>query len=66
MLKVSFETNLNQGLKVHMKRKHTEITKEKYQTNCEICNEELKTCREMKKHMQQHSYKKSNIKVFRL
>ena len=31
--KCDLETNSNQGLKVHIKRKHSEITKEKYPTN---------------------------------
>ena len=42
-----------------MKRKHSEITKERYPTNCEICHEQLKTCSEMKKYLQQHFYKKA-------
>ena len=34
-----FRSNSQQGLKVHMKRKHTKYTEENRPNNCEICNE---------------------------
>ena len=34
-----FKSNTQQGLKVHMKRKHTKYTEENRPNNCEMCNE---------------------------
>ena len=38
-----FETNSKQGLRVHIKRKHTRYAEEDLPTNCEICDYEFKT-----------------------
>ena len=54
-----FVSYSNQGLKVHMARKHTLKGNEKYPLKCHICDIDLKDSKEMKKHMMTHSYKKA-------
>ena len=56
-----FEGNSNHGLKIHMARKHTE-TEERNLNRCELCEKVFETVKEMKKHLQTHSYKKANFK----
>ena len=60
--KCNFETNSQTGLKVHDRKKHTSAENVKFPTICELCDEELKTAIEMKKHMKRHSYKEARYK----
>ena len=61
-----FKSNSKQGLKVHMKRKHTSYTEENQPSKCEICDEEFSwngkplSNEEIVKHMISHSYKCSS------
>ena len=57
----NFEAVSHQGLKVHMKRKHTKVDST-YPINCHICEKELKTSNDMKRHLKTHSYKNANYK----
>ena len=50
-----------QGLKTHVKRKHTEITSEKYPKTCELCDVNVNDEKELKLHMKTHSYRESNF-----
>ena len=51
-----FQTVSKQGLKTHLKRKHTSYNLENYPMKCTICEEEMKNKEEMKDHMVTHSY----------
>ena len=62
-----FISTTNQGLKVHMKRKHTKYAKDKRPSKCEVCDQEFKdykgnpeTDEYVEKHMMAHSYKCSS------
>ena len=57
-----FETISKQGLKVHVKRKHTLPETESFPNNCEICNDTLKDKSEAKDHLRKHSYKTATYK----
>ena len=59
-LECDFKTNSQQGLKVHMKRKHTLKGTEIYPRKCDLCDVELESKKVMKEHMRHHSYKKAN------
>ena len=52
-----FQTSSKQGLKTHMKRKHTTFDSENFPIKCEFCEKEQKNNEEMKEHMITHSYK---------
>ena len=56
--KCDYVTGSTKGLKMHVRRKHTVIIKDndKYPQVCDICEDELTSQNEMKKHMKQHSY----------
>ena len=56
-----FTTTSKQGLKTHIKRKHTEITAEKYPAICELCDVKVNDEKELKLHMKTHSYRESNF-----
>ena len=53
----NFTTTSKAGLQIHMKRKHTQIDKEKFPKSCELCDKVLKDTSELKIHLQEHSYK---------
>ena len=57
-----FETISKQGLKVHVKRKHTLPENESFPINCEICNDTLKDKSDAKDHVRIHSYKTATNK----
>ena len=57
-----FVTTSNKGLKTHVKRKHTEITSDKYPKTCELCDVEVNDQKELKLHMKTHSYRESNFR----
>ena len=50
-----FETVSSQGLKVHMKRKHTENNEDTY--ICHICDTVEKLNKDLKAHIKTHAYK---------
>ena len=50
-----FKTMSKQGLKTHMKRKHTAYDLESYPLKCELCETELTNSEEMKEHMVTHT-----------
>ena len=53
----NFTTTSKAGLKIHMKRKHTEIDNEQFPKSCELCDKILKSKSQLKVHLQEHSYK---------
>ena len=62
-----FKGNTQQGLKVHMKRKHTKYTEENRPNKCDICNEKYVDIlgepwdnERIEKHNLSHSYKSSS------
>ena len=55
-----FEANSRQGLKVHMKRKHTLTGKENYPRKCDLCGLVQDNNKDLKEHMKMHNYKKAN------
>ena len=57
-----FEAATKQGLKTHIKRKHTEIEKETFPKECDFCEKTFETTKDMKNHMKSHSYKETNFK----
>ena len=60
--KCDFESNSKHGLKVHITRKHTNMTKEKYPRKCDLCEKKFLNHTEMKRHMKTHSYKEAKFK----
>ena len=51
----SYESKSEQGLRVHIARKHT-INKVENQKSCEICDETFQTEKELRKHVKGHYY----------
>ena len=60
-----FQTVSKQGLKTHLKRKHTSYNLESYPIKCELCAEEMKNSEEMKDHMVTHSYIDTTDLIFK-
>ena len=60
-LQCNFVTNSEKGLKTHIKRMHTASTNkdelELFPKTCDLCEKEIGSKSEMKKHMKSHSYK---------
>ena len=54
----NFKSSSKQGLKVHVKRKHTSSSIQ-YPVTCELCDTQLENGNDLKKHMKTHSYKKA-------
>ena len=52
-----FTTTSKQGLKTHIKRKHTKLNKVKYPITCELCEQILDDEKEMNLHLKTHSYR---------
>ena len=52
-----FKTTSSQGLKTHIKRKHTKLNEEIYPKNCELCETEIANNRAMHLHLKTHSYR---------
>ena len=59
--KCEFTSYSESGLKIHIKRIHDKLSKNKEATGfpikCDLCNTELKSNNEMKSRMKKHSYK---------
>ena len=60
--KCDFKTTSKSGLKTHTKRKHTEITKDKFPRECDMCDHTFENAKELKKHMKIHSYQELRYK----
>ena len=60
--KCDYETNSQSGLKVHDTKKHTSVDKVKFPKKCDICEKEVKTATDMKKHIKSHSFKLAKFK----
>ena len=60
--KCDFECNSKHGLKVHLTRKHTNITNEKFPRKCDLCENKFGNHAELKRHMKSHSYKEAKFK----
>ena len=58
----SFTTNSKQGLKIHMKKKHTSIQDNAFPSTCHLCEKQCENSSELKKHLLTHSYKKIKYK----
>ena len=58
-----FKTSSKQGLKTHIKRKHT--TYETYPRKCDLCDNNLDSKEAHDKHMTSHSYKPSTHLTFK-
>ena len=54
-----FKANSENGLKIHVKKKHTAVDTEIYPRFCHLCEENFNDVKEMKKHPLTHSYKKA-------
>ena len=52
-----FKTTSSQGLKTHVKRKHTKINEVKYPQTCNLCETELDNEKQMNLHLKTHSYR---------
>ena len=52
-----FQSSSKAGLKIHMKRKHTDYTKEEFPRSCDQCDKIVNNISDMKKHLKTHSYK---------
>ena len=59
--KSDFMGSSENGLKVHIAKKHT-VRSENKSTSCEMCNKSFKHLSELRRHMKTHSYKKANYK----
>ena len=57
-----FVTNSQHGLKIHSKKKHTSVLDLEYPRQCDLCDEQCESSKEMKKHMITHSYKEARFK----
>ena len=55
-----FKTTSKQGLKTHVKRKHTNYSKEIFPRKCDLCESEFKSNSDLTDHMKTHSYKCSS------
>ena len=53
----NFTTTSKQGLKTHVKRKHTNLHLDKYPKTCEFCDTEVDDEKQMKLHLKCHTYK---------
>ena len=60
--KCDFKTTSKSGLKTHTKRKHTEITTEKFPRKCDMCESTFENAKELKRHMKTHSYQELRYK----
>ena len=60
--KCDFKTTSKSGLKTHTKRKHTEITQDKFPRKCDMCELTFENAKELKRHMKTHSYQELRYK----
>ena len=52
-----FDTVSENGLKIHMKRKHTEKSASEFPRLCDLCDAKFENSNDLKTHMKSHSYK---------
>ena len=60
-LNCSFTTNSKQGLKIHMKKKHTAVDNDTFPQTCHLCEKNCENRNDLKKHLITHSYKKAKF-----
>ena len=53
--KCKFESHSKKGLNIHIKRKHTSYEMD-YPKSCDLCEKEMSNAKQMRKHMQNHSF----------
>ena len=58
----NFTTKSKQGLKIHMKKKHTVVDNDTFQQSCHLCEKICKNRNYLKKYLFTHSYKKAKFK----
>ena len=58
----SFQTNSEQGLKIHMKKKHTVVVETDDPKPCHLCDKQCKSSLDLKKHLITHTYKQATYK----
>ena len=59
----SFQTNLKQGLKIHMKKKHTAVVETDFPKPCHLCDEQCKSSLNLKKAPNNTYIQTSNLQV---
>ena len=57
-----FSSSSQQGLKIHQRKKHTNVEILEFPIKCDLCDIELRHKREKKLHMMSHSYKEVQFK----
>ena len=57
----AFKTNSENGLKIHVTKKHTAVDTDIYPRSCHLCEDKFNDVKEMKKHLLTHSYKKAKF-----
>ena len=60
--KCNFNTESKRGLKIHRRRKHTNLEELVYPKICDFCDRTEYDSARMKNHLKQHTYKKSVYK----
>ena len=60
--KCKFITNSETGLKSHISKKHKKKIESVFCQKCNLCDKELNSTKEIKKHMITHSYKEAQFK----
>ena len=54
--KCDFEAKSDRGLKIHEKRKHAKLETNKFPKICGICEKDILSLKDMRKHLKTHSY----------
>ena len=60
--KCVFEAQSERGLKTHITRKHTAISNEVYPKVCHLCESNITSAENMRKHLKSHSFKDARFK----
>ena len=60
--KCKFTTESNHGLKIHMRRKRTNLNKEKYPKDCEFCDYDCRSKDDKEFFWRKHTFKKPLVK----
>ena len=59
--KCDFESQSKKGLNTHITRKHTDTSKLKFPKKCDLCDKDLDSETELRKHLKMHSYKEAKF-----
>ena len=57
-----FSTSSQQGLTIHKRKKHTKVVTSDFPRKCDLCDMEFRNKRDMKLHINTHSYKEVQFK----